>query len=119
MGNNSPTSAATQAAKDAATNAATLEVTLIDRTYKVACAEADRERILDAAAYLDRKMQTLRDAGQIQGQERLAVMVALDIAFEMLNPKSAEAIDRVALKRRIIGMQSVLDEALAPQAGLF
>ncbi len=97
----------------------TIDVTLLGSTYKVACLQADRESLLDAAAYLDRKMQALRDGGQVRSQERLAVMAALDIAFELLNPKSAEAIDRVSLKRRILSMQSVLDEALAPQVGLF
>lgn len=97
----------------------TVDVTLLDRTYTIACPEQDREALRDAAAYLDRKMRTIRDGTRQNNNERIAVTAALYIAFEMLNPGSSEAIDRVALRRRIASMQSVLDEALAPQAGLF
>jgi cell division protein ZapA len=97
----------------------TVDVTLLDRIYKIACPEEDHEALRDAAAYLDRKMRAIRDGARQNNNERIAVMAALDIAFEMLNPDSAEAIDRVGLRRKIASMQSVLDEALAPQAGLF
>ena len=97
----------------------TLEVNLIGRSYKLACPDDERESLIRAADYLNRKMVEIRDGGRIGNTERVAVMAALHVSFELLHPKTHEAIDRQALKGRIDAMHSVLDEALAPQEGLF
>ena len=57
------------------------------RTYKVACADDERERLLAAVAYLDRKMTEIKSAGQVASAERIAVMAALNIAHELLSSR--------------------------------
>ena len=54
--------------------AKTVEVSLLGRTYRVACDDGEREALMQAVAYLDGKMKDIRKAGKVMGAERIAVM---------------------------------------------
>jgi cell division protein ZapA len=94
----------------------TLDVNIMGRTYKVACADDERDALLAAVQYLDRKMSEIKSAGKVRTAERIAVMAALNIAHELLSCRDASAgFDIEALKRRMNSMKATLDEALAAQ----
>lgn len=97
----------------------TLDVVIMGRTYKVSCADDEREELLQAVAYIDQKMNEIREAGRINQPERIAVMAALNIAHELLSTKVSGGFDFAHLKRRIDSMQSILDEVLQSQDRLF
>jgi cell division protein ZapA len=97
----------------------TLDVAIMGRTYKVACSEDEREALLSAVTYLDRKMNEIKNAGKVSSSERIAVMAALNIAHELLTAKnSASGFDIEGLRRRMAAMEATLDQALAPQERL-
>ena len=97
----------------------TLDVTIMGRTYKVACNDEEREDLLSAVSLLDRKMNEIKAAGKVASAERIAVMAALNIANELLGSKGAAAgIDLESYRRRIKLMQATLDRALEPQEKL-
>ena len=104
------------------TKAKTLDVSIMGRSYKVACADEEREGLLSAVSYLDGKMNEIKAGGKVASAERIAVMAALNIAHELLEIRSGKAseagFDLNALKRRIDSMQALLDEALVPQERL-
>ena len=97
----------------------TLDITILGRTYKVACAEGERDALLRTAAYLDAKMEEIRKSGKVSGTERIAVMAALNIAHELLTTKSAGGFDIGEAKRRIAAVEAKLDSVLAKQEKLF
>jgi cell division protein ZapA len=93
----------------------TLDVTIMGRTYKVACSEEERNALLSAVAYLDRKMSEIKSAGRVASAERIAVMAALNITHELLNSRNnASGFDIEGLRRRMAAMEATLDQALAP-----
>lgn len=100
-----------------------LDITIMGRSYKVTCSEEEREPLLRAVAYLDQKMNEIKDSGRVGSVERVAVMAALNIAHELLTVKNPSApvdgFDTEALKRRMASMQASLDAVLAPQEKLF
>ncbi|HKO88540.1 MAG TPA: cell division protein ZapA [Burkholderiales bacterium] len=100
-----------------------LDITIMGRSYKVTCSEEEREPLLRAVAYLDQKMNEIKDSGRVGSVERVAVMAALNIAHELLTSKSSstpiDGFDSDALKRRMSSMQATLDAMLAPQEKLF
>ena len=113
-----------------ADGAVTLDISLLGRDYKVACKESERSELLDAVALLDRRMREIRETGKISGSERIAVMAALNIAHDLQRAKKESrgpkaepptastrpvsgAIDDAAARRRIVAMQSAIDQALA------
>jgi cell division protein ZapA len=93
----------------------TLDVTIMGRTYKVACSEEERNALLSAVAYLDRKMTEIKNAGRVGSAERIAVMAALNIAHELLSSRNHPGgFDIEGLRRRMAAMEATLDQALAP-----
>ena len=93
----------------------TLDVTIMGRTYKVACSDEERNALLSAVAYLDRKMTEIKSAGRVASAERIAVMAALNIAHELLSSRNnATGFDIEGLRRRMAAMEATLDQALAP-----
>src|SRR5512140_1073123 len=97
----------------------TLDVSIMGRNYRVACADDEREALLAAVAYVDKKMTEIKAAGKVAGTERIAVMTALNIAHELLSVKIGSGFDMAELKRRINSVQSKLDQALSQQDSLF
>jgi cell division protein ZapA len=102
-----------------AETANTVEVTLLGRTYRVACEEGERESLMQAVAYLDGKMNEIKKAGKVVGAERIAVMAALNVAHELLSVRLGEGFDVGQAKRRINAIESKLDAAIAKQENLF
>lgn len=97
----------------------TLEIKLLDRELRVACPEEERGELLDAVAYLDKKMRGIRDAGKIVSVERIALMAALNITHELLSVKIGRGFDLADFKRRMNAMETAIDAALAEQDTLF
>lgn len=97
----------------------TLDIKILDRELRVACPEEERGELLDAVAYLDRKMREIRDAGKIASVERIAIMAALNIAHELLSVKVGKGVDLADFKRRMTSMETAIDAALAEQDQLF
>jgi cell division protein ZapA len=106
-------------------NPLTLDVTILGREYKVACAENERADLAEAVAYLDRQMRDIRDRGKVASVDRIAVMAALNIVHDLLRERRAPrasgagAIDGDAVRRRIQAMQSAIEQTLAGQEKLF
>ncbi|MBI5626789.1 MAG: cell division protein ZapA [Nitrosomonadales bacterium] len=97
----------------------TLDIKLLDRELRIACPEEERAELLDAVAYLDKRMREIRDAGKIVSVERIALMAALNITHELLTTKIGRGVDLSDFKRRMDSMQSAIDQALAEQDTLF
>ena len=96
-----------------------LEVNIMGRNYRVTCAEEEREALLAAVAYVDRKMTEIKALKKVAGTERIAVMAALNIANELLSIRLGTGFDIAELKRRINSVQLKLDQALSQQESLF
>ena len=96
-----------------------IDVTILDRQYRVACPDDEREELMASVAYLDRKMREIKDSGKIAGADRVAVMAALNITHELLSAKTGAGFDLGEYKRRMLSMNALVDEALASQEKLF
>jgi cell division protein ZapA len=98
-------------------------ISLLGREFRVACPEGEQKQLMASVDYLNRRMKEVRDTGKVVGNERIAIMAALNIAHELMsNPgkASAQPADNTAIKRRIVAMQETLDAALAAdQENLF
>jgi cell division protein ZapA len=100
-------------------SAKTLDITLLGRSYRVACSDEEREALLQSVAYLEGKMGEIKKAGKVAGTERIAVMAALNIAHELLSMRLGEGFDVGEARRRIGDIEAKLEAALAKQEKLF
>ena len=98
-----------------------LTINLLGREFRVACPEGEEKRLLASVDYVNRKMKEVRDVAKVVGNERIALMAALNIAHEFLGQKPAPGdVDGASIRRRILAMQETLDSALAAdQENLF
>ena len=96
----------------------TVDVVLMGREYRVACAPEEREALQAAITLVDEKMREIGAKTKSSG-ERLAVMTALNLAHELLSIKLPGGFDMQEFRRRIASMQARLDEAMASQEQLF
>jgi cell division protein ZapA len=96
-----------------------LTVTILGREYRVACRAQERDELLACAQYVDRKMASVRDSGKVLGADRIAVMVALQLAQELFGMRNADNIPIADLRRRLRELDDMASEMLAPQERLF
>jgi len=97
----------------------TLDVKILDRELRIACPEEERAELMDAVAYLDKKMREIHETGKIASIERIALMAALNITHELLGMKVGRGVDLADFTRRMNTMQAAIDEALSEQEKLF
>ncbi len=96
-----------------------LDVAIMGRQFRIACPPGQEAELLRAVDYLDRKMREIRDSGKVVGVERIAVMVALNITYELLALQGSGGFDIEAYRRRIAAMEIAIDQALSRQDELF
>lgn len=95
-----------------------MDVAIMGREFRVACPEHEREGLMQAVSYLDRKMREIRDGGKVIGLERIAIMAALNITHDFLSARPAEP-DLQHYRQQIDRLSALLDQALAQQDNLF
>lgn len=100
-------------------NGKAIDISIMGRDFCITCPEEEREELLKAVAYLDKKMREIRDAGKVIGSERIAIMAALNITHELLIARHKEGFDTEEFRRRIDCMQAALDAAMPGQDNLF
>ena len=100
-----------------ATDKNAMTISLLGREFRVAVPEGEHKQLQASVDFLNRKMKEVRDTGKVVGNERIAIMAALNIAHEFVsNPgkaATAASVDNGTIKRRILAMQETLDSALA------
>lgn len=66
-----------------------VDITILDKEYRVACPEGEREALERSARFLDGKMREIRHTGKVIGNDRVAVMAALNITHELLQLRAS------------------------------
>lgn len=65
-----------------------VNVRILDKDYLVACPKGEEAALLASAKRVDKEMRKIRDSGKALGSDRIAVMVALNLAHELLSQKN-------------------------------
>jgi cell division protein ZapA len=60
-----------------------LEVTIMGQSYILGCPEGGEQSLLAAVASVDKEMCAIRDAGKVKARERIAVLAALNLAYQL------------------------------------
>jgi cell division protein ZapA len=98
--------------------AKSLQVSIMGREFRIACSPDEQKALLEAVEYLNRKMTEIKDQGKVTGVDRIAIMAALNISHEFLTTRFG-SFDVSEFKRRMTGIETALDQAMADQEKLF
>lgn len=60
-----------------------LEVTILGQSYLLGCPDGGEALLSAAVASVDREMSGIRDAGKVRARERIAVLAALNLAYQL------------------------------------
>ena len=60
-----------------------VEVSILGQVYMLGCPEGGEALLAAAVAGVDREMTTIREAGKVRGRERIAVLAALNVAYQL------------------------------------
>ncbi|ATH77032.1 MULTISPECIES: cell division protein ZapA [Halomonadaceae] len=87
----------------------TKEITLLGRSYVIACDSGQEVQLERAARYLDRAMHGIHAQSSVLGNERIAIMAALNITHELLEALDEHRAGEANLSR----LNERLERALA------
>ncbi len=90
-----------------------VSVRILEKEYQVACPSEERSDLLDSAEYLNAKMREIRDAGNVMGLDRIAVMAALNLANELLKIRNRDQAVQTDVGARIRQLRERVETTLA------
>jgi len=64
-------------------------VSVLDKEFRIACPPQERDSLIRAARHLDNKMREIRHTGKVIGNDRVAVMAAINLTHELLQLRDA------------------------------
>lgn len=68
-----------------------LEVQIMGQSYVLSCPDGGEARLLEAVARVDTAMCRIRDAGKLRARDRIAVLAALNLAYDLADRPAAAA----------------------------
>ncbi len=66
-----------------------LEVQIMGQSYVLGCPDGGDARLLAAVEKVDTAMCKIRDAGKVRARDRIAVLAALNLAFDLADQPAA------------------------------
>jgi cell division protein ZapA len=106
-----------------------IEVQIMSQSYLLGCPEGGEAQMMAAVAKVDAAMCKIRDAAKIKARERIAVLAALNLAFEVTeestnaapaaaNTSAAQFDLETAPSQQLTDLIAKLDEALGDDGRL-
>lgn len=68
-----------------------LEVQIMGQSYLLTCPDGGEVPLLEAVERVDTAMCKIRDAGKVRARDRIAVLAALNLAFELSDRPAAKS----------------------------
>ncbi len=94
------------------TNQDSVTLPILGKEYKIVCDLEEQDDLFLCAQQLDAQMRKIRDSGKINGVERIAVMVALNLAHELHQEKRQNQALRQQLDEYLSGLSNKLENVL-------
>lgn len=91
-------------------------VNIMGNEYHVSSPEDQIFQLEKAAKELDQRMREIKESGRIVGIERIAVMAALNMTYELQQNGSSSPKNSSVITSRIKKMQKQIDSTLASNA---
>ena len=66
-----------------------IEAQIMGQTYVLSCPEGAEEQMQQSVQRVDTAMCKIRDAGKIRARDRIAVLAALNLAFDLVEREQA------------------------------
>ena len=92
-----------------------VDITLLGRTYSIACPEGRESALKSVANKLEKQLTTVNARANHLSREEIAIMAALNIGYELLEEQIKNQDYMKQMDERIGLLQSTLENALVDQ----
>ncbi|MBT9455007.1 MAG: cell division protein ZapA [Burkholderiaceae bacterium] len=89
-----------------------MEVTIMGQGYVLGCPEGGEVALQKAVASVDQEMSAIRDAGRVKARERIAVLAALNLAYQLVERPDVAQSPTVAPGGNVASEQPDLEELI-------
>ncbi len=93
-----------------------VSIHIMGNEYHVSSPENEISKLEDAARALDKRMREIKEGGRILGLEKVAVMAALNLSYELMHGESSSAEETAQIDQRLLELTEKVDSALAANA---
>jgi len=93
-----------------------ITIHILGNEYHVSSPADEVEKLEQAARALDTRMREIKEGGRIMGLEKVAVMAALNLSYELMHGNAMSQEEAQEVDKRIESLQTKIDSALATNA---
>ena len=93
-----------------------VETTILGQSYMLACPPDGEALLHEAVGIVDREMSAIRDAGKVKARERIAVLTALNLAYQRAEQNRVAAMAVTAVAEAVPTTTTTAAAALADHA---
>src|SRR5689334_20515049 len=86
-------------------------VTILGKIYPVRCREPEAPALMKAAEYLNQEMLDVQSSGKVINLERIAIITALNIAYQLLEQDQQKSQLITKINQKINALQEKLETA--------
>jgi len=102
-------------------------INVMGREFRVAAPGGEERQLVASVDYLNKKMREIRDTGKVVGNERIAIMAALNIAHEYLQLQAGakparsgtSGVDEELVRKKMDEFEGIIEKAVSDQEKLF
>ena len=95
-----------------------VEVQIMGQSYRLGCPEGGQQRLLEAVEKVDTAMCKIRDAGKVKARDRIAVLAALNLAFDVADKAAAPVLTAATFTHAegtVTGMRDLAEDVRLAQ----
>lgn len=91
-----------------------LEVQIMGQSYLLGCPPGGEQRLLEAVEKVDTAMCRIRDAGKVKARDRIAVLAALNLAFDT-ERQASQQVQAAKADATLTGIRNLGDDVRLAQ----
>jgi cell division protein ZapA len=98
-----------------------IEVTILGQSYMLGCPDGGEALLRAAVSTVDQEMSAIRDAGKVKARERMAVLAALNLAYQLADNRAVAPLTAASALASNDEVQSLIhriDQALGDDGHL-
>lgn len=93
-------------------NLTPVTLSILGKEYRIACSEDERQSLLNAAQLLDQQMRKIHDTGKVSGNDRIAVLAALNLAHDLSQTKANDHSGSLDITDRLVNLRHKIESVL-------
>ena len=95
------------------TNKKAISVKILDRKYQFKCSSEEADKLKKAVVYLDNKMRKIDDNSNNLGFERVAIIAAVDICYQLISMRTEKDTYTKTVYEQIKKLQVKIEKTIA------